>query len=235
MLYNAPGGGSNSQGIQITGNSAGTVDLGPLTSGPYAGLLLWQARTATQTLSIAGGGNFTLEGTFYAADALLQVTGSGTATIGSQYISRTLSLSGGGTVNIDYKAQGTARLREVKPFDLRRQEPIGGEPHAQPRPETRGAAELEPARAHEQVGVGLADGPRPGVRRRAGGQERHLQADRLHPVEQVIERGIGSRPARARAWRGPERSLSSLAGLRLCRVPRCLSRGHAHAEPQHPA
>jgi hypothetical protein len=113
MVYNNPANSSNSQGINITGNSSGTVSLSPLTSGPYAGILFWQNRTASQTLSIAGGGNFTLNGTFYAANAQLKITGNGTATIGSQYISRTLALGGNGTININYTDNGTARIREV--------------------------------------------------------------------------------------------------------------------------
>src|SRR5262249_39083558 len=91
MLYNNPSSTSNTQGISISGNSTGTVNLSALTSGPYAGILIWQNRTATQTISISGSGSFTLLGTFYTADALLKITGGGDATIGSQYISRTLN------------------------------------------------------------------------------------------------------------------------------------------------
>jgi hypothetical protein len=113
MIYNDPASSAVSEQIQITGNSSGTVNLSGLTSGPYAGMLLWQNRGATQQLSVAGGGNFTLRGTFYAANALLQVTGSGDAVIGSQYVSRKLNLGGGGNTRIDYTDSGTARLREV--------------------------------------------------------------------------------------------------------------------------
>ncbi|MHB0956476.1 MAG: pilus assembly protein TadG-related protein [Pirellulaceae bacterium] len=113
MIYNNPSGSSVADQIQISGNSAGTVNLSALTDGPYAGILLWQKRTATQQLSISGGGNFSMTGTFYAANAQLNVTGSGDALIGSQYISRTLSLGGGGNTLIRYSDEGTARLREV--------------------------------------------------------------------------------------------------------------------------
>jgi hypothetical protein len=64
-------------------------------------------------MQLQGNGSFNLTGTFYAANALLKVSGGGTATIGSQYISRTLSMSGNGTVTINYTDKGTARLREV--------------------------------------------------------------------------------------------------------------------------
>ena len=113
MIYNNPSGTSNSQGISISGNSSGTVNLSALTSGPYVGILFWQSRTAPQTMSITGGGNFTMVGTFYAADALLTISGSGTATIGSQYISRTLNLGGNGNITINYSDNTTGRLREV--------------------------------------------------------------------------------------------------------------------------
>jgi hypothetical protein len=114
MIYNAPSNNSNSQGISIQGNSSGTIDITALTSGPYAGILFWQQRTAAQTMSITGNGNFTMTGTFYAANANLSVTGNGTATIGSQYISRTVTFGGGGTTTINYSDKGTARLRDIR-------------------------------------------------------------------------------------------------------------------------
>ena len=110
MIYNAPNGTSQNQSINISG---GKITLDPLTTGPYAGIIMWQDRTSSVSMSIQGQGGSTIKGTFYAANALLSVTGQGTNTIGSQYISRTLSLSGGGTVNIDYTDDGTARRREV--------------------------------------------------------------------------------------------------------------------------
>ena len=113
MIYNNPDGSSLADTIQISGNSAGTVNLSALTDGPYAGILLWQNRSATQQLSVSGGGNFSLIGTFYAANALMTVTGNGDAVIGSQYISRLLNLGGGGNTMITYTDSGSGRLREV--------------------------------------------------------------------------------------------------------------------------
>jgi Flp pilus assembly protein TadG len=114
MIYNNPTSNSNNQGINITGNASGLVNLSALQSGPYAGILFWQNRTATQTMSVTGNGQFSLTGTFYTADALLSVTGGGTATIGSQYISRTLGIGGGGGVTINYSDKGTARTRIIQ-------------------------------------------------------------------------------------------------------------------------
>ncbi len=113
MLYNEPTNSSNSQGITINGNPTSSITLSALTSGPYAGILFWQDRSATQGLNIQGNANFNLTGTFYAAGANLSVSGGGTAVIGSQYISDTLTISGGGTVNINYSPQGTGRPRVV--------------------------------------------------------------------------------------------------------------------------
>jgi hypothetical protein len=110
LIYNAPSSTASSEGIAI--NGSGTSALSALKQGPYAGLLFWQDRNSPVTMSI-NGSNSDLEGTFYAANALLKITGSGTATIGSQYISRSLSISGSGTININYTDPGTARLREV--------------------------------------------------------------------------------------------------------------------------
>ena len=110
MIYNAPTSTASSEGISW--NGSGTMTLSALKQGPYAGILLWQDRTSPVTMSVTGG-NSDLEGTFYAANALLKITGQGTATIGSQYISRTLGISGSGSININYTDQGTARMREV--------------------------------------------------------------------------------------------------------------------------
>ena len=113
MIYNNANNGSNSQGISIAGNANGTVILSALTSGPYAGILFWQNRTDGQTMSVTGNGVFSLTGTFYLANAQLSVTGGGNATIGSQYISRTLYLGGGGNTLINYTDRGTGQIRVV--------------------------------------------------------------------------------------------------------------------------
>src|SRR5207253_9620967 len=44
MIYNNPASTASSQKIQITGNDSGTVNISPLTDGPYAGMALWQNR-----------------------------------------------------------------------------------------------------------------------------------------------------------------------------------------------
>src|SRR5207253_2856645 len=115
MFFNAPSNSNGaSQAIDITGNPSGTLALSALTSGPYTGILVFQDRSSSIGLNISGSGSFNLEGTFYAPNANLSATGNGAAVIGSQYITRTLTLGGGGAVIIDYHPNGTAPLREVK-------------------------------------------------------------------------------------------------------------------------
>jgi hypothetical protein len=112
MIYNA-GTGTN-DGINITGNSSGTVNLSPPTDGPYTGLTFFQARNAPEDVQIAGNGNFTIYGTIYASDALLKITGNGAVSnIGSQYISLDLALAGNGNIAISYVPQHLARTRII--------------------------------------------------------------------------------------------------------------------------
>lgn len=118
MLYNA--GTGSSAGISITGNSSGTVNLSGLTgvssTSYYKGLLLFQARGSTQDLSVAGNGSFTMNGTIYMPDASLKVTGNGSApgsVIGSQYIAKGLTVSGSGSVVVDYTNSVVAPSRFI--------------------------------------------------------------------------------------------------------------------------
>jgi hypothetical protein len=112
MLYNA-GTGTNDK-INITGNSAGTVSLSPLTDGPYTGMTIFQARNATENMQIAGNGSFTIDGTIYGAGALLKVTGnSAVSNIGSQYVTDDLAITGNGNVAITYNPQKVARTRII--------------------------------------------------------------------------------------------------------------------------
>ncbi len=134
MIYNRPTDISNSQKVQITGNPAGTVALSGLTSGPYTGMALWQDRTSTVDMLVEGNGNFSLQGTLYAAGATLNVNGNGKTSAGdvtgyyvdgagakidgssriaSQYISKNLALGGNGNVRLNYTDQNVARTRII--------------------------------------------------------------------------------------------------------------------------
>ncbi len=126
MIYNKPASSADSEKIQITGNSAGTVSLSPLTSGTYSGLVLWQDRTSTLPVKVEGNGSFTVSGTFYAAGGTLQVNGNGGtytgsdgsaisgSQIGSQYISNDLTVGGNGNIYIKYSGTGSARSKMLR-------------------------------------------------------------------------------------------------------------------------
>lgn len=121
MIYNHPTSTAQTEKIQITGNSSGTVSIGPLTDGPYAGMTLWQDRTSPVSMLVEGNGSFNMSGTFYAAGALLNVAGNGGTNfdengntvsgsqIGSQYVVKDLSVSGNGNVALRYPGK---RARE---------------------------------------------------------------------------------------------------------------------------
>jgi hypothetical protein len=110
MIYNAGTGSGDT--LNIAGN--GSVALVARTDGPYTGLLIFQSRTATGDLSIAGNGTFSLKGTLYAPAARVKISGNGSASdIASQWICRELYLSGNGGVNIKYGSSTVARTRII--------------------------------------------------------------------------------------------------------------------------
>jgi hypothetical protein len=76
--------------------------MSPPTGGIYKGLTLFQDRESGNDLSVSGGGAMDITGTFYAAGGLMKVSGGGDSKVGSQYISRFLTIAGNGGLRIDY-------------------------------------------------------------------------------------------------------------------------------------
>jgi hypothetical protein len=134
MIYNKPASNGQSEKLQITGNPSGTVNLSGLASGPYAGMALWQDRTSTVDMLLEGNGNFSIQGTVYAAGALLNVNGNakdsagsitgyfvdssgntvqGASRVSDQFIVHDLSLGGNGNVYLKYPGFGVARTRII--------------------------------------------------------------------------------------------------------------------------
>src|SRR5207249_838500 len=112
MIYNAPGNG-NSDGISVSGQ--GSMSISAPTTGVYKGVTFYQDRTSSVTGNVAGtGGQTSITGTFYFAGALLNVSGNGgVANLGSQYISRDLTLGGNGGINIDWHPDKVAQRRSI--------------------------------------------------------------------------------------------------------------------------
>lgn len=112
MIYNNPL--ASNDKISIAGS--GNVTMSPPTSGPYKGISLFQNRTSTVEMDISGsaGAVMAMTGTFYAAKALLSVTGNGTnQVLGAQYISWDLNLQGNGTYSVNWNVTDTPGTRDV--------------------------------------------------------------------------------------------------------------------------
>jgi hypothetical protein len=111
MIYNDPGNG-NADGVNISANAI--VDLTPMTTGIYAGITFFQDRTADVDCNISGGSGMHIDGTFYFANARINLTGTGGfVNIGSQYVSRMLNCQGGATIHIDWNPDKVAKVRFI--------------------------------------------------------------------------------------------------------------------------
>jgi hypothetical protein len=93
-LYNTqsafPKTGGTYGGITLSGN--GSFNLTAATSGPYAGVVLFQARTNTRAIALSGNAAEGLGGTVYAPAALLYL--SGNASLAGPVVVNELSLTG---------------------------------------------------------------------------------------------------------------------------------------------
>jgi len=119
MIYNDPSLSTDvvniAGAVPLFGNTApGTITLSPITSGPwraYQGLIIFQRQTATQTVYLTGNGNYNVTGTIYAANGAIQITTKSyqtrTDVMGSQYMSRTISLLGNSNLSLTQLPQTT--------------------------------------------------------------------------------------------------------------------------------
>ncbi len=100
VIYNASR--NPNEGIRLGG--PGAVTLSPPATGPYQGVTFFQDRESTAPLTIthfAGNGDYNITGALYAANAAVRVTRKpGDVTLGSQFVSRTLLLTGSGQLNV---------------------------------------------------------------------------------------------------------------------------------------
>jgi hypothetical protein len=117
LLYNAPL--SSSDSIQITGN--GSTTLPAPTLGTYQGISIFQARSSNAPISITGNGTMNIGGTFYAAGATLNIVGNGSFvdgvvadSIGAQYISKDLVVTGNGSFQLNYSGGNPINVRTIQ-------------------------------------------------------------------------------------------------------------------------
>jgi hypothetical protein len=112
MIYNAPQ--KSNDIVSIQGSGKGAVNVTPPSSGLYQGISIFQDRNFATSMNISGNGNFSFLGTFYAAKALLKISGNSPNNyIGSQYITYDLSVSGTGGVQIIWDANLVSRFRNI--------------------------------------------------------------------------------------------------------------------------
>jgi hypothetical protein len=89
--------------INLAGNFKGSVTLAPLSSGPYQGMVYFQARDNSSAVSITGNGSVNLGGTWYAPAGTMSFAGNGIINMNnSQAISYDVSAVGNGTININW-------------------------------------------------------------------------------------------------------------------------------------
>jgi hypothetical protein len=111
MIYNDPDVGSGEK-ITLTG---GTWNLTAPTSGTYIGMVLFQARGAGNVpIAITGPGTCNLIGAVYAKGSPVAVTGGGGATIGSLFVSDTLTVTGAGDFNVDWNGNPRPGTRDIR-------------------------------------------------------------------------------------------------------------------------
>ncbi len=73
-----PGTGGGYGAISVSGNAS--IQLSAPTTGPYAGILIFQSGDNTQAITISGNGSLGLNGTIYAPAALMNLGGNAKGT-----------------------------------------------------------------------------------------------------------------------------------------------------------
>jgi Flp pilus assembly protein TadG len=97
---------SGSGALNLTGNGAVVLTPPSATAYPqYAGISVFQDRADTAADSIKGNGNMSVDGAIYLPSAPATLNGNG-GTLGAQLIANTLSITGNGSVTINF-ANGT--------------------------------------------------------------------------------------------------------------------------------
>lgn len=102
-------------GATLSLNGTSTVDLSPPTSGPYAGITIYQARDNTAALTINGASGSNLTGYVYAPAAPISYTGNSSVTNQNciRIIGDTVTMTGNSYVKTDCRADLGDRLMYV--------------------------------------------------------------------------------------------------------------------------
>ncbi|MGH9487565.1 MAG: pilus assembly protein TadG-related protein [Terriglobales bacterium] len=93
-FYNASG--------SFTLNGSSTTNLSAPTTGPFAGILVFQSRTDSSQLTVNGSNTAIINGAIYASDATIVDNGSGTASAYTILVSNKITVNGSATLNDNY-------------------------------------------------------------------------------------------------------------------------------------
>ncbi|MDX8502765.1 pilus assembly protein [Mesorhizobium sp. VK4C] len=96
------------EGSQLTINANETVDLSPMTSGPYAGITIFQAHGNTQALTLNGGSGSVVSGFIYAPGAPITYAGNSDMNAQSsclRLVGNTVQMTGNSSVKSDCTAE----------------------------------------------------------------------------------------------------------------------------------
>ena len=101
VLYNTTGPDGSASSVSFTGNAA--INLTPPTSGPYAGIGVFQDRAVSSPVTISGNGVLLVPGVVYAPAASVLLSGNAGAdsTQGGGVIAASLTASGDAAINVD--------------------------------------------------------------------------------------------------------------------------------------
>jgi hypothetical protein len=110
-IYNAP----TAPFDFLTISGQGRVTLSAPTSGPYSNITIFQDRSANQQVTLDSRGNFDITGGIYAAGALVFIRRNDPDIhIGSQFVSRRLTITGSGNLEIPGFELRTRTIRLVE-------------------------------------------------------------------------------------------------------------------------
>jgi hypothetical protein len=90
----------------VGGGNLPDVRLTAMTTGTYAGILVYQDRSDTVGLSLGGDNNSTFNGTVYAPTATLTFFGNNNVNFNGPVIASSLQLTGNPTVNLSQSTPG---------------------------------------------------------------------------------------------------------------------------------
>jgi Flp pilus assembly protein TadG len=97
-----------SAGGSLSLGGTGSMTLGPMTTGTYAGLSVFYDRNNDSPMSLSGTPGLSFTGTVYAKDSALSINGTG-GSLGSMIIVSSATISGTGTINVNYDASQNIR------------------------------------------------------------------------------------------------------------------------------